>query len=352
MPRSLTPARTEAASEHSVPVTLVRHLVDLVQRWHIPPSELLIGSGLVGIPADPCERLPLETMIGLLERARLLTGEPGLGYYLALQQRASTYGYIGLAASSASTVRGAIELAIKYAPLFSTALSISLRVELGYAFLRLDEKADLGSARDIVLIHMMLGLETLANVLTGRQEHAAAELAIPEPPYNARFAHLVPRWKFGQPAHCVILDARALDWPILAADPLSLDLMRALCERALADLGFDDGLVEQVERLVARDSGRLGSMNEVARHLSLSPRTFSRRLAAQGASFSSLVERARQEQAQILLRTSQLSIETISRRLGYAGASTFVRAFRSWTGRTPAVYRRESKPHVKRRSRP
>jgi AraC-like DNA-binding protein len=330
----------------------VRQLVELVKRWHVPAHELLVGSGLDAEPPNPFARLPLATMMGLLRRARLLTGEPGLGYYLALQERVSTYGYIGLAAACAATVKEAIDLAIRFAPVFSTALSLDLRVEGGHALLRLRENTDLGTVRDIVLINMMLGLETMAWSLTGQRQQGWAEVAIPEPSYNVRFAHLVPNWRFGQPANLLVVDAEALDRPLLAADPVSLDLMRALCERALTELGFDDGIVEGVRQRIVREGGGFRSLDEVAGEMQLSPRTLTRRLAARGASFSELVERERRDQALILLRSSRLSIESIAERLGYASASTFVRAFRSWTDRTPAAYRRERTRSAQREPRP
>jgi AraC-like DNA-binding protein len=334
-------ASREAAC--TVPATLVQQLIDLVQRWDIPAKELLADSGLGAARLDLSERIPLSVMCGLLSRARLLTNEPGLGYCLGLQQRASTYGYVGLAASNASTVREAIEFALKFAPVFSTALSLEFRVEGDYALLQLDESVDLGSVRDVVLIHKMLGLETLAHTLTGRQEHAHAEMAMAEPPYNARFAHLVPRWSFGHAANRLVLSASVLDWPILNADPVSHQLLRELCERELSQLGLDRGLVASVRRSLVQDSGRFRSLQEVAEDLGVPRRTLTRRLVAQGASFSALLEQERRERALVLLRASDLPIESVAAKLGYASASIFVRAFRLWTGKTPAAYRREAK---------
>ena len=327
--------------EHTVPAILVRQLVQLVARWQISPEELLAGSGISEVPTDPLARLPIGPMHSLLERARLLTGEPGLGYHLALQDRVSTYGYLGLAASSAPTLRAAIELVIQFAPVFSSTLSISLRVEGGRAFVRLDENVDLGSVRDIVLIHLMLGLETLVTSLTGRREHGAAEMAIPKPPYQSRFAHLVPRWRFGQPANCFVMAAETLEWPIVAADPESLPLMRVTCERALAEREVDESFIESVRRAIVLESGGTQSLPQVADKMEISQRTLTRRLTEHGAKFSSLVERVRRDQALLLLRTSILSVREIARRLEYANSSTFVRAFRLWMGKTPGEYRRE-----------
>ncbi len=92
---------------------------------------------------------------------------------------------------------------------------------------------------------------------------------------------------------------------------------------------------------------------QVAEHtegLHLSQRTVTRRLAGFGLSFSTLVERQRRDQAMILLRSSRLSVEAIARRLDYASASTFIRAFRGWMTMTPAAYRRELRRAARARS--
>lgn len=326
---------------HTVPVALALQLVEVVKRWHIPAGELLSEVGLhEGVLEDPLDRLPLKVMCDLLESARTLTGEPGLGYYLGLDTKVTMYGYLGFAALSASTVREALALAVAFAPLFSTALTMDLQIEGGRASLRLEENADLGSARDIVLISMLLGLSEIGRALTGRNVENSLDLTIPEPEYYGRFAHLAPNSHFGQPVNRMSFAAAALDVPVLMADQAALRLARNLCERALDDLGFDAGLVDRVRRLVTGEEGAFRSLECVAARIHLSARTLKRRLSAQGVSFSALVDRERREKALLLLRSSRLSIEDVAERLDYSTASSFVRAFHRWTGTTPAVYRR------------
>src|SRR4029077_19190511 len=118
---------TQRDHRHTVPVSLALQLVELVKRWHVPPEELLsvVSLSPAGL-VHPLDRLPVETMGQLLEHARLLTAEPGLGYYLGLQKRVSVYGYLGFAALSASSLREALELALRFSPLFSTAITMDL----------------------------------------------------------------------------------------------------------------------------------------------------------------------------------------------------------------------------------
>jgi AraC-like DNA-binding protein len=333
------------ATRHTVPLLLVTQLVELVERWHIPAEELLSGAGLTDKALeDPFGRFPITKMGDLFERARLLTGEPGLGYYSGLQARASGYGTMGLAIQSTSSVREALAIAVKFAPLFSTALSLHVRFDGDLATLRLEENVDLGAARDIVLIRMMLGLQTIHGALTGRRTDVSADLAIAEPAYQSRFAHLVPNWRFGRPANRMMLDSATLDSPIVTADPNGLRVARTLCEQALEELGFDGGLIEAVRRLLAKDTDGFRSVEEVAARMHVSARTLKRRLAAQGSSFSALAEGERREKAIALLRSLHLSIADIADRLGYSTASAFIRAFHRWTGVTPASYRRMHRP--------
>jgi AraC-like DNA-binding protein len=325
---------------HTVPVALVSQLVQLLKRWQIPAAELLSAVGLdERVLEAPFERIPVATMCALLERARSLTGEAGLGYYLGLQTRVTLYGFLGFAMMSATTIGEALKIGLEFAPIFSTALEMNLRIEGRVASLSFEERADLGSARDIVLISLIVGLRELGRANTGRDTGGSADFAFPEPDYHARFAHLALYSRFDQPVNRIQFDSAVIDFPILTADPVAVQLARMQCERELDELGFGIRLADRVRRLIEDDDG-FGSLDQMAQHLDLSPRTLRRRLAAEGVSFLELVDQGRRDKALRLLRSSRLSIEDVARQLGYTTASSFVRAFHRWTGKTPAQYRR------------
>ncbi len=81
------------------------------------------------------------------------------------------------------------------------------------------------------------------------------------------------------------------------------------------------------------------SLETVARHLSVSPRTLQRRLNQRGVCFWSLVEQSRYEIAAALLCDTDLQIQEIGRRLGYSTPGGFSRAFTRWAGCAPSVFR-------------
>ena len=75
----------------------------------------------------------------------------------------------------------------------------------------------------------------------------------------------------------------------------------------------------------------------------MSVRTLARKLDAEQSSFRALADEVRRAQAEELLSTG-LTTQQVAQRLGYAETSSFIRAFRRWTGRAPQTYRRERQP--------
>ena len=332
----------EELPQHTLPAVHVLHLAELVQRWGVTPGELLSGSGMrEDALTDPDARLSVGALAALIERARSLTGEGALGVHLGLQMRVSAHGYLGFAAMTASTLREALELAVRFGPTRSTALALRLHVEGPVAALVFEENADFGAARDAVLLSMMVGLAQIGGAITGRELVGRADFAFPEPPYWARVAGAVPDVRFGQPANQLVFDAALLELPLVMSDRASLRLAQEQCERALDALGLDGRIVARVRGVIAKKEGGAGSLEEAAAQLHMSPRTLKRKLASQGVTYSSLAEAERRERALLLLRSSELSLDEVADRIGYSDVANFTRAFRRWTGRTPASYRKE-----------
>jgi transcriptional regulator GlxA family with amidase domain len=71
----------------------------------------------------------------------------------------------------------------------------------------------------------------------------------------------------------------------------------------------------------------------------MTSRTLSRKLAAEGISYSDLLARVRHALALDYLRTTRLSMEDIAEALGFSDANSFRQAFRRWSGKSPTEYR-------------
>ena len=208
---SSTQNPSQAARQgHSVPAGLLFPLVQVVKHWNVTADELL---GVFGLReedlAEPQTRFPHHVYIAIVERARALTAEPGVGIAWGLQMRVSTFGFLGFATMTAPTLRDALDLIIEFGPLGSTSELLHLHQEGDVASLVFEEHADFGSVRDVLTVARLVGLWRMAEMMTGRGLEATAEIAYPEPSYHARFAHLLPPVRYDQPVTRAILSARS-----------------------------------------------------------------------------------------------------------------------------------------------
>jgi AraC-like DNA-binding protein len=318
----------------------------VVKRWNVSGDELLAGSGLrAETLADPRALLSVPTVVALLERARLLTGEPAIGLHIGLQTRPTLYGSLGFALMSASSIREAIEISMRYGSLVTTAFTVRFRSGKRVASLIVDEHADFGGARAIVILSTLVALWQVSRTLTGRDLNATAtaEIALPEPRYSARLTGSGLRMQFDRPVHQLTFDARYLDLPYTMPDPIAAKLAREQCDRELQVRGLNGGLPERVRGLIHDPGGGFRRIEEVAAAMRKSPRTLKRQLGAQGVRFSVLREEELRQEAVTLLRSPDLSLAEIATRLGYANTTSFERAFLRWTGSRPAKSRAESR---------
>ncbi len=329
--------------EHTIPAVHALHLCELVTRWQISAPELLAPLKLTAQAlAEPGARLSLAQLERLCERAILLTGEPGLGFYMGLQMRISTHGYLGFAAMTAETLREAIALAIRFAPTRTTALSLRLHVEADTASLIVDEQAQLGRSRELLIYALLIGLWQIACAITGRELSGFLEVRFPQPDYFVRFAQLARGMiRFDRPLHGLTFDAALLDLPLVMADKVAQQLAQQHCEKELDALSFSANLAARAGELLPLDAGGFRSAADLAKKLHLSLRTLKRRLAAEGTSYFAILDDLRQKRALLLLREGNLSAEQVAAQLGYSDAANFTRAFRRWTGTTPRRFRRE-----------
>jgi AraC-like DNA-binding protein len=327
--------------QHALPSVHALHLIQLVRRWHVSDVALLAGTGIErDVLADPQESLPVETHVALMERARELTGEPGLGIYLGLQMRATAHGYVGFAAMTAPRLIDAIRLAVQYAPIRTTAFTLRGSVQGETGVLTIHEEADFGQARDAILLAVLIGIWQSGCGLTGRELNIQMDLAIPEPPYFARFAHALPPTRFNSPDNHLAGSTKGFDYPLTLADPAAVRLAREQCDRLAQSLGLDGRVAPRVRTLLAARDGIFRSLEEAAKDLGMSARTMRRRLADEGLTFAMLLNEQRKESALAMLRSRERTVDDVASRLGYSNAANFTRAFRQWTGTTPTAYRR------------
>ena len=169
-------------------------------------------------------------------------------------------------------------------------------------------------------------------------------------PLTVQFAHRRPaatlpykrffgvRPEFDAERCAIVFASSWLDHPIAGTDPALRDKL----ERAVHQLEVSepDSLAAQVRRaLYPMVLSGTATIGDTARLFSLHERTIRRRLEADGTTFQQLLNEARFEVAQQLLRETRLPAAEIATILGYSNPGGFSRAFRGWSGSSPRRWR-------------
>jgi AraC-like DNA-binding protein len=90
---------------------------------------------------------------------------------------------------------------------------------------------------------------------------------------------------------------------------------------------------------LTKESTRYPAFESLCSDMAMSPQVVRRRLADEGTSYQKIKDAIRCETAQSLLANPENSIIDVAVRTGFSESAAFSRAFKKWTGESPAHYR-------------
>lgn len=316
------------------PATILRAL----EARGIDVAPIATAAGIDPSALGPDDRVSRDALNRLWAGAVEATGDPAFGLQVTRFAAQTTFHALGYAVLASGTLREAFERVIRYRRLIGDVLELRLReADDRYRF-----EIDVSSEPTIPF----QAVDAIAAV-SARQarmlrgcEPLRVHFARPEPrdvePYRRTFRAPLT----------FDADANALEW---ARADFEASLPAGNAELARAN---DEVLVRYLARLQrSRTSARVQealldalpngppSKPAIARALGMSARTLQRQLAAEGTSFSAVVEEARIALARTYVGEGRLSVTEIAFVLGFADTSTFSRAFKRWTGTSPRRYR-------------
>jgi AraC-like DNA-binding protein len=324
--------------------------VRIASAWSIPDVLRSLGADPAGVLSSAGFDRTLfddrDNVISFAARGRLLkrcveaTRCPHFGLLVGQRGGLHSLGLVGLLAKNSVDVGTALQSLVGYFFAHTRGSAIRLEVDGGHAMLTFDVYQPNVDAVDQTCdgaVAMML------NIMRG--------LCGPGwRPSEVRFGHRRPqdvrpfRRFFAVPLR---FDAEqnglvfAADWLQFKLPDPDADLRRMLQKQVDAlQFAHADEFPEQV-RSVLRTALLTGhaSADQVAALFAMHSRTLSRRLHTHGVSFQELVDEVRFAIARQMLEHGSLEVSEIAAALDYADASAFTRAFRRWSGTTPAAWR-------------
>jgi AraC-like DNA-binding protein len=326
----------------SVGTPVVRRMIQVAHGPH-DPGELLDRVGLSAEPEGPSwtgQAVDEETYYDLIEH---IAGseDHGFPFRYAGALAVDDLGALGLAVKTAPTAEGALERLVRYILVLSDTLEYELvDVDEGRVFAltgRPHHRRGAALANECALAAV---LSVLRQILGSPLTPVRVTFRHPGPSddrhHRAFFGCPV---SFGAAVDGIELSHRDLAQPTLLADEgLSAYLLDRLDD--LKARSAKRSIVEDVRAAIA-DALPDGqpSKSRIARRLGMSERTLHRHLADHGESFQAITTQARRDAAQSLLASTGHGLADVAFLTGFADQTAFTRAFKRWTGQTPAAFR-------------
>ncbi|MDH4561125.1 AraC family transcriptional regulator [Pseudomonas sp. BN411] len=312
-------------------------------------DEFAISQGLdahavlaeAGLPTDALDGLISGGKFNaLLELCARRTGNPLFGLQFGLHQGSQALGGLLYLIQSARTVGDALKALAQYFHVHSSGAELHLERQGDQArFLYEVVDGEAASVRQTVELAMGIGAQLMQSLLGHPWKPNALWLRHPaasEPGAYRRLLGVTPR--FGGPVNAWVFDAALLETPLSATDErFQQSARRQLNE--LARLTVQE-LPAYVQKLLRQrlHTGHI-SIEQIAGHMQLSPRTLQRYLQAEGTSFQELLDQTRQAMATRYICDSSIKLTQLAALLGYADLSVFSRAFTRWNGVSPQKWK-------------
>ncbi|HEY4010953.1 MAG TPA: AraC family transcriptional regulator [Acidobacteriaceae bacterium] len=321
-------------------------LVEVLGDQGIAPAASLAGTGLSPESLTQPEILTsVRQYITVCQNALELSKDPETPFRVARRIPLSAYGMYGFALVCSPTIREYFQGSVRYHQLATPLLSMSLREDTDTVSWVLAKNPAIVYTDSLVrflleqqLTQLTTHLRTVLEPDRCQPIRAAFPYATPRH-VNLYKRHLGCELSFGQPVCELSYPKSILSEKPHMAHSLTAKLMRDTCDRTLGEVKTSTGVSGEVYQIIASTPGHSPTMEAVASRLATTVRTLHRKLLAEGASFTQILDEVRCNLAKEYLRTTSLSMDDISELVGFSEAANFRHAFRRWTGSTPANFR-------------
>ncbi|MGW6705630.1 helix-turn-helix domain-containing protein [Streptomyces sp. NPDC054956] len=327
---------------------LARLSVNVARLLGIPPQGYahLLGMAPEHLNDDLC-RTPTATSIRIAELTTVHADWTEMSVMLAQQSSIGTLGVWDYLITSAPTPLEGIRDASAYFAAVADPRTDNLRISedgdrvtishvneadvayeaacgiRGYALGLYRRRLGEAAQRSLVPLHVSLAAKA------PRRHRALTEL------YGTRSI------EFEAAASSITFRACDLGAPTPHAQPGLSAVLRRHAEQTLSSaLPLHDWTDLFRTALVSAHDEGTPTLAAVARRMALSPRTLQRRLDEHGTTWSTEVETVRRDHITRLLHDTDLSVDSIAARSGYADARALRRAVHRWYGTTPGALRR------------
>ena len=376
----------------ATPMAFARAIVSAYQRYDKDPTQALRQAQIAPeqlVKAAACiTAWQMETLSGTAMRA---LDDEALGWF-SRRLPWGSYGMLARASISAPTLGVAISRWCRHHGLIAPDITLELSVADNVATIRITEHAEhaqQGSAvagdfaqvkeepatragdteqkpppprspalankrtqnlpapmREFCLVSVLRNIHGLACWLVdSRIALLGAQFPFEPPEHASAYAILFSGpTTFGTGPASIQFDAQYLALPLRRDEKALQHMLQHALPLTVLQYRRDRLLVQRVRQTLASHAQQTHSADALAPLLHVSPRTLHRQLKEEGATLQGLKDEVRQTRAVELLHRTERPIKQVAEAAGFRNEKSFIRAFKGWTGLSPAEFRKQAAP--------
>jgi AraC-like DNA-binding protein len=241
------------------------------------------------------------------------------------------------------TLGHALERSLRYYALILDDIGGTLQCDPQEARIVLHGRTAAAARRVFAHELMLMLLYGVSCWLVGRRiPILRTEFSYPEPAHSAEYRLMYcADLRFARANTLLAFAPGYLDLPVVQTERTAKEFLRSAPENILLKYKNGSSLAAKVRRRLRQSlPGMVPDFDLLARQAGFTPATMRRRLQEEGESYQSIKDQLRRDLAISYLSHSSRSVVDIALELGFSERSAFHRAFRKWTGASPAQFRR------------
>ncbi|MDH5655377.1 MAG: AraC family transcriptional regulator, partial [Spirochaetia bacterium] len=340
----------------SISISVLQSLIHASKNLEIDTARLLADCNLdASILSKPENRFNLNQYDKLIKKAVELSGDNQFGLHLGKAFNVGTGNVVTFMIYNCSNLLEAIKKYIEYQKVVGEAIT--------YEFSILNEQAkisvsltsdDIQNNRHILEAEIM-GIYSIGkDIINGKLKLSEVHFNSDKPEHIDEYvANFQCPIKWNMPESSLIFEKKYLSFPLKQANNSLMTMLESQARSILKRLSGAETYTDKVIKILCENklSNDL-TIESVARKIPISVRGLQMKLKNENTGFQQIFNDIRKQISISHLKENSASITEISYLLGFSDPSSFQKAFKKWTGKSPGKFNlQESSPYPRKQTK-
>lgn len=328
----------------TVPCHYVKALIAAIERKGCDPIPLLEYADIpLELAADVNARIPHDNYTKLIRKGWQLLDDENFGLSSPSLPSGSFY-FAGHLMIDAPNLKTALKMGIKFYKYIDCGYQITLNEMDGEVQFEAKLNKPELDPDHLLAEFIITGWHRLSSWLIGRNivlKHVGFDFA--PPAHEAEYSHMYPGPRdFNQDCLSFRFSSDYLHKPVVQNTHDMERYIRTTPKNLLLNPVDDDSYGTQIRLLIENYPGEgFPSFEDIAENLHMSSKTLRRKLKSEGITYQKIKDVIRRDLSIYYLTRQKLTTSEVAFKVGFTETSAFIRAFKKWTGLTPAAYHKK-----------